>query len=112
MIPEGSTTVNLRLHVAPAAVFALIVTVPERSAAVNVTEMPEAADSVPAPVLVHVAATEHVRMTASPTPIFVLARSGGVVATVLDVIVQGFGLELDELDFDELELEGDGLGIG
>ena len=98
MTPEGSTTVNVRLHVAPAAVCALIVTVPARSGAVNVTETPVGADSVPPPVLVHVAEAEHVRVTASPTPIFVLARSGGVVATVLEVIVQGFALELDELD--------------
>ena len=73
MIPEGSTTVNVRLQVDPAAVLALMVAVPARSAAVNVIETPVMADRVPLPVLVHVALAEHVRTTASPTPIFVLA---------------------------------------
>ena len=80
--PAGSTTIKVRLQVDPAAVFALMVTVPARSAAVNVTETPVVADRVPLPVLVHVALAEQVRVIASPTPIFVLVRFGGVVATV------------------------------
>lgn len=79
---DGSTMVNVivQLHPDPVAV---IVEVAARSPAVNVTVVPLVEDNVPPPLTDQVAgAGETVSSTSSPTPIRVLARFVGEVATV------------------------------
>lgn len=82
----GSTTVNViefeQLQPDPVAV---IVTLPADSPAVNVTEacVPDAGLKVPSPLFDHVAGFPvTVRVTSSPTPIFVRALLAGDVAVV------------------------------
>jgi hypothetical protein len=83
------------VQVQPAPV-AVIVTAPALSSALKVTVpwLPELGVNVPPLPLViaQVAGAGFtVRSTSSPTPILVLARFAGEVATVCDVIVQGVG---------------------
>src|SRR2546425_4139777 len=91
---DGATMVKVIVQLQPEPV-AVMVTLPALSSAVNRTFawLPEFGVSVPLPlVIAQVAGAGFtVRSTSSPTPIRVLVRSAGEVATVCDVIVQCVG---------------------
>jgi hypothetical protein len=84
---EGATIVNVTGMVQPEPV-AVTVSVPATSGAVYEIELPDVAESVPEPDLLHVALpSEKVHLTSSPTPMVVRARLAGWVATVSVVMV-------------------------
>src|SRR5690606_38336430 len=89
--PEGSTTSKVMEHLQPSAT-ATSSTRVARSGTWKSTVVPSSADSVPSPFTDHFAGPlSTVKVTVSPTPSSVRARSVGKVASVSEVIVHSVG---------------------